>query len=212
MRFIQVPDRAVRFGAQHSVPGQDTLLLIVPLLTQSFLRTGAFFVVIVSILWLCFSKIKSDSLEAFTWVLVHEFLYKCTTKKRSKNRHLHTSPDLVTGNILLSVHMRNISVRSSGIKFEKQSQHGATQAVSFATIVALSNPVTLIIKPIRILLKLKCIQGKIMPFWPLCCENEAILPKKVSSPPEWQPSQPTLSYEHAEPFTKHLHFIHSKSF
>ena len=46
--------------------------------------------------------------------------------------------------------------------------------VSFATIISLSAVVKLIlIKLIRMLLKWKCIQGKIMPFWPLCCESKA---------------------------------------
>ena len=46
--------------------------------------------------------------------------------------------------------------------------------VSFATIIALSTLVTLLIKLIRILLKWKCIHGKIMPFWPLSFEMKLI--------------------------------------
>lgn len=45
---------------------------------------------------------------------------------------------------------------------------------------------TKLIKLIRILIKWKYIQEKIMPFWPLCCKSKAILWKKFSlSHQEW---------------------------
>ena len=49
---------------------------------------------------------------------------------------------------------------------------------ALATIIALSTLVTLLIKLIRILLKRKYIQGKIMPFWLPCCESKAYFSKK----------------------------------
>ena len=58
--------------------------------------------------------------------------------------------------------------------------------VSFATVIALSTLITLLIKLIRILLKWKCIHGKIMPFWPPSFEGEANLSKTFSSrQPGW---------------------------
>ena len=53
--------------------------------------------------------------------------------------------------------------------------------VFFATIIALSTLVTLLIKLIRILLKWKCTHGKIMLFWPPSFESEANLSKTFSS-------------------------------
>ena len=50
--------------------------------------------------------------------------------------------------------------------------------VLFATVIALWSLATLLIKLIRILLKRKYIQDQIMPFWPICCESDAILFKK----------------------------------
>ena len=51
--------------------------------------------------------------------------------------------------------------------------------VLFSTVIALWTLVTLLIKLIRILLKNgSSYKTKIMPFWPLCCESEAILSKK----------------------------------
>ena len=55
------------------------------------------------------------------------------------------------------------------------------ELVLFATIIALSTLVTLLIKLIQILLNSKCIQGKIMPFWPPCCKSEANLSKHFRS-------------------------------
>ena len=50
--------------------------------------------------------------------------------------------------------------------------------VSLTTIIALSTLLTLLIKLIQILLEGKCIQGKIISYWPPCYESEAILSKK----------------------------------
>ena len=47
--------------------------------------------------------------------------------------------------------------------------------VLFATVTALWRRVTLLIKLIRILLKRNTYKTKIMPFWPICCESDAIL-------------------------------------
>ena len=53
------------------------------------------------------------------------------------------------------------------------------ELVLFATVTALWSLVTLLIKLIRILLKRKHIQDQnIMPFWPICCESDAILFKR----------------------------------
>ena len=60
----------------------------------------------------------------------------------------------------------------------KMVDHKRLKVVSFAAVVALWILVTLLIELIRILLQWKTYKTKIMPFWPLCCESEARLPKK----------------------------------
>ena len=47
-------------------------------------------------------------------------------------------------------------------------------SVLFTTVTALWTLVTLLIKLFRRLFRANTCKTKIMPFWPLCCENEAI--------------------------------------
>ena len=83
----------------------------------------------------------------------------------------------------------------------------------------LSTLVTLLMKLIPILLKWKCIHGKIMPFWPPCCESKESLSKKFrpSNRAEvfiWENFHPGCRdnrdlppshiYEHIDIFTKEI--------
>ena len=73
--------------------------------------------------------------------------------------------------------------------------------VSFVAVVALWTHEILLIKLIRNNSSSgNTYKTKIMPFWPLCCESEAILSKKISSrlPRDFGPGFP---YEHMEIFT-----------
>ena len=83
----------------------------------------------------------------------------------------------VPGPILLSVHMGNFSSVDRDEIEEKQPKWWRKLA-SFAAVVALWPLVTSVIKLFRILLIWKYIHAKIMPFWPLCCESEAILSER----------------------------------
>ena len=81
------------------------------------------------------------------------------------------------GRTLASVHLRNFSPVDWD-KIRETKTNWRKNVVSFATVVALLTPVTLVAKLIRILPNKKSIQGKNMSFWPLYCESEAILSKK----------------------------------
>ena len=96
---------------------------------------------------------------------------------------LHMSPVTglarLPGRILWSwcVRMGNF-IRSTGMNSRNTTKMVEHKLVSFATVIALWTLVTSVIKLIHILLY------QIIPFWPLCCESEAILSKQFR-PGHW---------------------------
>ena len=83
-----------------------------------------------------------------------------------------------------------ISARSTGMKFKKQNQNGET----FATVVALWTPVTLLIKLIRKLLKWRYIHCKNCAILAAMMRKRSNFVKKVSS------LSPGLEYSYGKIF------------